>query len=57
MWHQEGPENQTVLKLNGIDQLLAYDDDVNLLGDNIETIKENAEPLIDASKEFGLEVM
>jgi hypothetical protein len=29
---------------------------VNLLGDNIETIKRNTEPSVDASKEVGLEV-
>jgi hypothetical protein len=38
------------LKLNGTHQLLAYADDVNLLGDN-NTIKKNMETLIDASKE------
>jgi peptide methionine sulfoxide reductase MsrB len=28
---------------------------VNLLGDNIDTIKRNTQTLIDASKEIGLE--
>jgi hypothetical protein len=37
-------------------QLLAYADDVNLLGDNIDTINKITETLIDASKEVGLEV-
>jgi hypothetical protein len=36
--------------------LLAYADDVNLLGDNIDTINKNTQTLIDASKEVGLEV-
>jgi hypothetical protein len=49
-------ENQVGLKLNGTHQLLAYTDDVNLLGDNIDTIKKNTETLIDASKEVGLEI-
>jgi hypothetical protein len=44
------------LKLNGTHQLLACADDVNLLGDNIDTINKNAETLIDANKEVGLEV-
>jgi hypothetical protein len=39
------------LKLNGTHQLLAYADEVNLLGDNIDTIKKNTEALIDGSKE------
>jgi hypothetical protein len=48
-------ETQAVLKLNGTHQLLTYADDVNLLGDNIDTIKKNTETLIDDSKEVGLE--
>jgi hypothetical protein len=42
------------LELNGTLQLLAHTDDVNLLRDNIDTIKKNTETLIDASKRvFG----
>jgi hypothetical protein len=33
-----------------------YTDDVNLLGDNIDTIKKNIKSLINASKGVGLEV-
>jgi hypothetical protein len=44
------------LKLIGTHQLLAYFDDVNLLGDNTDTIKKNTETLTDASKEVGLEI-
>jgi hypothetical protein len=33
-------ESQVGLKLNGTQQLLAYADDVNLMGDNIDTIKK-----------------
>jgi hypothetical protein len=44
------------VKLNGTLEILTYADDVNLLGDNIDTIKINTETLIDASKVVGLEV-
>jgi hypothetical protein len=49
-------ENELGLKLNGTHQLLAYADDVNLLGDNINTIKKNTGTITDASKDVGLEV-
>jgi glutathionylspermidine synthase len=43
-------ENQVGLKLNKRHQVLAYDDDddVKLLGDNIDTVKKSTETLIDA---------
>jgi hypothetical protein len=44
------------LKLNGIHQLLVYDDDVYILGGSIHTIKKNAEALLVVSKETGIEV-
>jgi hypothetical protein len=47
---------QVGLKLNGTHQLLTYADDVNLLGDNIDTIEKDTETLIDASKGVGLEI-
>jgi ABC-type lipoprotein release transport system permease subunit len=49
------PENQVGMKLNGTHHLLVYANDVILLSDNINTIK-NTQTLIDASKEVGLEV-
>jgi hypothetical protein len=42
--------------LNGTHQLLAYADDVNLLGNNAGGINKITETLIDASKEVGLEI-
>ena len=44
------------MKLNGTHQLLAYADNVNILGGSIHTVKKNAEALVDATKEIGLEV-
>jgi hypothetical protein len=37
-------------------KLLAYADDVNILGENIDTMQKNTEALLDAGKEVGLEV-
>jgi hypothetical protein len=34
--------NQDGSKLNGTHQLLAYPDDVNILGGSVHTVKENA---------------
>jgi len=44
------------LKLNGTHQLLAYADDVNILGGSIHTLNENAEALVAATREIELEV-
>jgi hypothetical protein len=49
-------ENQVGLKLSGTHQLLIYANDVNLLGDNIDTIKKNRQTLFDPSKEVDLEI-
>ena len=48
--------NQDGLKLNGTHQLLAYADDVNILGESVHTVKKNAEALVAVTKETGLEV-
>ena len=48
--------NQDGLKLNGTHQLLAYADDVNILGGSIHTLKENADVLVAATREIRLEV-
>jgi hypothetical protein len=44
------------LKLNGTHQLLAYADDVNVLGGNVHAVQKNTEALVAAAKEIGLEV-
>ena len=44
------------MKLNGTHQLLANADDVNIVGGSIHTLKENAEALVAAPREIGLEI-
>jgi hypothetical protein len=44
------------MKLNGTHQILAFVDDVNIVKENIDTIKKNTEALLNATTEVGLEV-
>ena len=39
--------------MNGTHQVLAYADDVNLIGDDIKTIERNADELLNACKDIG----
>jgi hypothetical protein len=50
-------ENEAGLELNGTHQLLVSADDVNLLGDSVNTIEENSETLVEVSMDNGLEKM
>ena len=49
-------ENRIGLELNGKHQLLVYADDVNMLWENLQTVRKNAEIFIKASKDIGWEV-
>ena len=42
--------------MNGKHQLPVYADDANMLGENLQTVREYAEIFIKASKDIGLEV-
>jgi hypothetical protein len=47
-------ENQVGFEFNGTYLLLVHADDINLLGDSINAIKENTETLSEASRDVDL---
>jgi len=53
---REVQETNLGLDINGTHQVLAYADDVNLIGDDIRTIERNEDVLLNACKDISLVV-
>jgi hypothetical protein len=49
-------ESEVGLEINESQQLSIYADYVNLLGNSVNTIKENSETLLEAGSDIGLEI-
>jgi hypothetical protein len=45
-----------LIEIKNRHQLFFHDDDVNLLGDSVNTIKENSETHLESSRDIGLEI-